>query len=67
RAVIIPGVNESILPHYNSLGTIEQVEEERRLFYVALTRAMDHLTITYRNSQNGQEAFASRFLKELQS
>ncbi|MBF0474938.1 MAG: ATP-dependent helicase [Deltaproteobacteria bacterium] len=67
KAVIIPGVNESILPHYNSSGTIEQVEEERRLFYVALTRAMDHLTITYRSMQAGKDTLRSRFINEMYS
>ena len=41
KAVIIVGCNEGTSPHYKSLGNPKQLEEERRLFYVAMTRAMD--------------------------
>jgi DNA helicase II / ATP-dependent DNA helicase PcrA len=67
KSVIIPGLNEGILPHVNSLEqTILNLEEERRLMYVAMTRAMERLTITYRKRQMGQPiTVASRFLGEL--
>ena len=42
------------------------LEEEKRLMYVAMTRAMERLIITYRKSQKGQAiTIPSRFLKEL--
>lgn len=67
KCVIVPGLNEGILPHVN---TVEQVimnlEEERRLFYVSMTRAMERLIITYRRRQTGEPiTVVSRFLKEL--
>jgi DNA helicase-2/ATP-dependent DNA helicase PcrA len=67
KCVIIPGLNEGILPHVNSLEqTILNLEEERRLMYVAMTRAMERLIITHRKRQMGQPiTVASRFLKEL--
>jgi DNA helicase-2/ATP-dependent DNA helicase PcrA len=67
KCVIIPGLNEGILPHVNSLEqTILNLEEERRLMYVAMTRAMERLVITHRKRQMGQPiTVASRFLKEL--
>jgi len=67
KCVIIPGLNEGILPHVNSLEqTILNLEEERRFMYVAMTRAMERLIITYRKTQMGQPiTVASRFLREL--
>jgi DNA helicase-2/ATP-dependent DNA helicase PcrA len=45
---------------------IMNLEEERRLMYVGMTRAMERLIITYRKRQMGQPiTVASRFLKEL--
>jgi len=47
-------------------GMILNLEEERRLMYVAMTRAMERLIITYRKRQMGQPIrVASRFLGEL--
>jgi len=67
KCVIVPGLNEGILPHVNSLEQmIMNLEEERRLMYVAMTRAMQRLLITYRKRQMGQPiTVASRFLREL--
>ena len=66
KCVIIPGLNEGILPHVNSVEQLLNLEEERRLMYVAMTRAMERLIITYRKRQMGQPiTVASRFLKEL--
>src|SRR5690606_24202314 len=44
--VYILGLEEEILPHRNSTEP-EQIEEERRLFYVGITRAKQTLTMTY--------------------
>jgi len=67
KCVIAPGLNEVILPHVTSLEqTILNLETERRLMYVAMTRAMERLIITYRKRQMGQPiTVASRFLGKL--
>jgi len=67
KCVIVPGLNEGILPHVNSIEQmIMNLEEERRLMYVAMTRAMERLIITYRKRQMGQPiTVAPRFLREL--
>jgi superfamily I DNA/RNA helicase len=45
---------------------IMNLEEERRLMYVAMTRVMERLIITYRKRQMGQPiTVASRFLREI--
>ena len=68
KCVIVPGLNEGILPHVTSLEQmIMNLEEERRLMYVAMTRAMERLIITYRKRQMGQPiTVASRFLREIE-
>jgi ATP-dependent DNA helicase Rep len=66
--VYLIGMEEELLPHKNSLAE-NKVEEERRLAYVGLTRAVQHLIITYNSSRNqhGQrvEREPSRFLDEI--
>lgn len=63
-SVWIIGANEKILPH----GRATDIEEERRLFYVGITRAMDNLTVSYvRTAAFGArvlELEPSRFIKE---
>jgi DNA helicase II / ATP-dependent DNA helicase PcrA len=67
KCVIVPGLNEGILPHINSVEDLANMEEERRLMYVAMTRAMERLIITYRKRQMGQPVtVASRFLGEIE-
>lgn len=46
-AVFVVGVNEELLPHKRSSETLEGLEEERRLFYVAVTRAERLLYLSY--------------------
>lgn len=66
KCVFVPGLNEGILPHINSIQQLVNLEEERRLMYVAITRAMERLFITYRRRQNGQPiTIPSRFIAEL--
>ena len=67
KCVIVPGLNEGILPHVSSLEqVVMNLEEERRLMYVAMSRAMERLIITYRKRQMGHPiTVASRFLGEL--
>lgn len=69
KAVIIINCNEGTSPHYKSLGNPKQLEEERRLFYVAMTRAKDYLFMTFPDciAVQGQLQYAkpSRFINEI--
>ncbi len=47
KAVFVIGLSEGQFPHAKSLADAEQLEEERRLFYVASTRAKEHLILTH--------------------
>jgi len=49
--VFIPGAEEGIFPHSRSLFDAEQMEEERRLCYVGMTRAREQLFLIYANSR----------------
>ena len=69
KAVFIIGMEEGLLPHSRSLDNVEQIEEERRLFYVGMTRAKTNLFLT-RSFQRGlwgetRAGIPSRFLKEI--
>jgi DNA helicase II / ATP-dependent DNA helicase PcrA len=67
--VFLIGIEERILPHARSLDSETGVEEERRLFYVGVTRAMEKLYITYafRRATFGQTdvAMRSRFVESI--
>jgi DNA helicase-2/ATP-dependent DNA helicase PcrA len=69
EAVFIAGFEEGILPHSRSLIEANELEEERRLCYVGITRAKDFLFISFatRRLQFGRSSFgeASRFLKDI--
>lgn len=62
--VMIIGANEDIVP-YKKAVLPEDMEEERRMFYVAMTRAKKRLYITYTKEKNGKEMLPSRFVHEL--
>jgi len=68
-AVIVTGLEETIFPHRRALLDEAELEEERRLCYVGITRAMRHLVLTHAWSRTmwGQrtDALASRFLQEI--
>lgn len=67
-AVIIPHALDGLIPSVRSLGNIEELEEERRLFYVACSRAKQDLTITmpsYVTSYDSFLSYPSRFLVEI--
>ncbi len=68
-AVFVVGINEDLLPHKKSAGTPEGLEEERRLFYVAVTRARRLLCLSYaslRTASGGTyHARRSAFLDDL--
>jgi DNA helicase-2/ATP-dependent DNA helicase PcrA len=67
--VFIAGAEEEIIPHRKSADSAEGLEEERRLFYVGITRAMNELyiTCTDHRSKYGKDtpSVASRFLEEI--
>ena len=69
RNVIIVGVEEDLFPSAMSQGSMYQIEEERRLLYVAITRAEENCIITYATSRyhNGQtrSCIMSRFLRDI--
>jgi DNA helicase-2/ATP-dependent DNA helicase PcrA len=69
RVVCLSGLEEGLLPHVSSLDGEEELEEERRLFYVALTRAMDraHLFAASRRQRwgGGSGSVVSRFAEEI--
>ncbi len=68
--VYIVGVEENLFPSQLSLTSRTELEEERRLFYVAITRAMTQLTITYAETRFRFGQFTicepSRFVDELE-
>jgi DNA helicase-2/ATP-dependent DNA helicase PcrA len=61
--VIIIDANEGVTP-YNKAVTKEDIEEERRLFYVAMTRAKEQLIICSVRQRYNKPLLPSRFLKE---
>ncbi|MBZ0112326.1 MAG: UvrD-helicase domain-containing protein [Thermoanaerobaculia bacterium] len=67
--VVVAGLEEGILPHFNSQETREDIEEERRLLYVGMTRAMQHLSLTCcrrrRIAGRYQDQIESSFLAEI--
>ncbi|MEA1939035.1 MAG: UvrD-helicase domain-containing protein, partial [Candidatus Caldatribacteriota bacterium] len=67
--VFITGFEEGIFPHSRSVNKSEELEEERRLCYVGMTRAKERLYLTYawRRSLNGNTLFnsVSRFMNEI--
>lgn len=64
HTVFVIGANEDICP-YKKAETTEEIEEERRLFYVAMTRAKKRLVISYSKERNGKKMKQSRFVREL--
>ena len=62
--VFLPDVNEDIIPHKKSMKE-EDIEEERRLFYVAVTRAKKYLHILSVKKLYNKDSRPSRFLMEL--
>lgn len=62
--VFLPDVNEKVVPHEKA-GLSADLEEERRLFYVAMTRAKEKLHIYSVGTHHGKESVPSRFVTEL--
>ena len=71
KQVFIVGVEEDLFPSAMSKNSEREIEEERRLLYVAITRAEENCTLTYALSRyrNGQTVSSppSRFIKDLDS
>jgi len=67
--VFIVGIEEGLLPHYRRGEEIEDMEEERRLFYVGMTRAKERLFFSRAEERStfgvGRANLPSRFLDEL--
>jgi DNA helicase-2/ATP-dependent DNA helicase PcrA len=67
--VFVAGLEEGVFPHQAAARDGRDVEEERRLCYVAMTRAMERLTLSYARERRryGQHSFGSpsRFLREI--
>jgi len=65
EAVFITGLEEGLLPHSRSMDEPAALEEERRLFYVGMTRAKDLLFLTYAFRRYEEIRTPSRFLREI--
>ena len=69
NTVFVTGLEENLFPHANSKGENDSLEEERRLMYVAITRAKKRLYLTFAGSRmflgKFQEYEYSRFFKEI--
>lgn len=69
--VFLAGMNQGLLPHSRSIEYVggkvvpESIEEERRLAYVGMTRAMDRLYLSTSKEYNGKAMEPSMFLKEV--
>jgi len=67
--VFVGGLEETLFPNAMAINTREELEEERRLFYVAITRAKQRLWLTYANNRyrfgNLTQNEPSRFIDEL--
>ncbi|HEX5625728.1 MAG TPA: 3'-5' exonuclease, partial [Saprospiraceae bacterium] len=69
NAVIVGGLEENLFPSFMASKDPEQIDEERRLFYVAITRAKQHLALSYANTRyvfgNLRMSEPSRFIDEI--
>ncbi len=69
KAVVVAGLEDGLLPHFNSQGAREDIEEERRLLYVGMTRARERLFLSCcrrrRIAGRYQDQTESPFLAEL--
>ena len=69
KVVFIVGLDDGIMPHSRSFDEPEEMEEERRLFYVGITRAKDRLYILRAQRRGGrgyaEDTVESRFLEDI--
>ncbi len=70
-AVFLVGMEENLLPHRSSTGSLQEIEEERRLLYVGITRAQEALTLVHCEARmtfgRTEMARPSRFLEDIPS
>lgn len=71
-AVFVIGAEEGLIPHWRSIFNktfdtehVEAIEEERRLLYVAMTRAIKYLHISWAVERQGKISTSSRFINEI--
>ena len=64
KTVILPDLNEGLVPQAKARRK-EEIEEERRVFYVAMTRAKENLFLTYPEKKGDYKMSPSRFLREI--
>ncbi len=68
-AAFMVGLEENLFPHINSKESDQDLQEERRLFYVGMTRAKRHLHLSFTRRRflwgGAQNMYPSRFLKEI--
>lgn len=68
QVVVLPDCNEGVVPHKKAIKPLE-IEEERRLFYVAMTRAREHLFLFYLTDEEQKKKtgnyLPSRFIHEI--
>ena len=67
QAVFVVGCEENLFPHWKSMETPADLEEERRLMYVSVTRAERYLYLSSADYRRGQYSRVSRFLGEIES
>ncbi|MCP4672488.1 MAG: ATP-binding domain-containing protein [Desulfobacula sp.] len=65
-AVFIAGCEEDLFPHWKSKNSDIELQEERRLMYVAITRAERYLFLSHSNFRRGEPSYKSRFLDEVE-
>ena len=65
KVVIVIGAIEGLVPHYKSNSSTDALEEERRLFYVAVTRAKEELIISSPRYRYDKKAEPSRFIEDM--
>jgi DNA helicase-2/ATP-dependent DNA helicase PcrA len=67
--VFLVGMEENLMPHRSSTGNLQEIEEERRLLYVGITRAQDELTLVHCEARmtfgRTEIARPSRFLEDI--
>ena len=64
EVVFIPDVNEGVVPYQRAVES-GNIEEERRLLYVAMTRAREHLHLSFTKQRFHKDIEPSRFLQEI--
>ncbi len=62
--VFLINCNEGLMPHSNNNGDALSLEEERRLFYVAITRTIDNIWLCITENIKGNRRGVSRFIDE---